>query len=672
MFVSQLLQERLAAARAEALAAVETLERELDGSLGAGARAALLAEAEPPTKERAWRETVEEWLLSLPLPDAEQLAQLLRQSRGAWLICVDIRPPGNSLLIGNSLSGTALALARLGWHVTLVDNDKERLAIASLRADCLNPYGSEATATVFVDAAKLPFEDGTFDLVVMEEAPPKSTWTLAEATRVTRGAKRIGDPAGVLAVTADNRLAYKVSTGKRGEFRLVRPLPFLKRAFLGDTFGRPHTPTSSRTLAAHKRAFRDLSHTTPKAVSLYPDRRDFSHVVDLQAPGTLRLTIGPKERRNRIKIWGHSLGLFPLFTPSFALWSPVTRAGIVPARSSDPKATPLGEMLAEIADNFGAKPPHAEHLVATRGNTALIQTPRSMGTTDGWVIRVPLGHRPAEATRLGLRHTNWIAGRFPGTKLEPLLPRPLFEGEIRGIFITAETRKPGFGAGQLSGDAEAMGFVFKQASELLVELVSEPPKPFTQEAFDELFGRSFHEVGARLGRGEQEDAAASATPNLAERAGDLPGNLAKLRDELRDLVLGLEIPRVAAHNDLRPKHVIVEVDDSSNGPRRGTITGIVDWSCLTPNGLPLFDLVHLILQERASCSNSRQAWLDLQDPSKLTSLEEAAIRSYCQALALPDAWRKAICKGYPILFGAVAERHWEYSRPHWLRRAFGI
>ena len=82
--------------------------------------------------------------------------------------------------------------------------------------------------------------------------------------------------------------------------------------------------------------------------------------------------------------------------------------------------------------------------------------------------------------------------------------------------------------------------------------------------------------------------------------------------------------------------------------------------------------MHLILQERASCSTSRTAWEDLQNPERLGPLERAALDTYCTALNLPDAWREAICLGYPILFGAVAERHWEYSRPHWLRRAFGI
>ncbi|MDG1500636.1 MAG: phosphotransferase [Planctomycetota bacterium] len=658
MNVQETLKRKLKEADAEAHAALATLAKELGESLSPGVHEVLLAEALAPTRERAWRETAEEWLLSLSSPDSAKLAQLLRPSRGAWLLCVETPQPGTALLIGNSLSGTTVALARLGWTVTLVDNDPARLAIAKMRTESLVPENKSPVATHLCTTKDLPLAGENFDLVVMEEAPPGSSWTLRQASQLVRGAGQVGNTSGMLAVTADNRLAYKVSTGERGEFRLVRPLPFLKRALFGDRVGRPYTPTSSRTLRAHRRAFRDLGSPRPKAVSLYPDRRDFSHVVDLDAPGTLRLTLGPKERGNRSKMLGQSLGLFPVFTPSFALWSPVTIDGIVPRVDSGPMASLSGRILTSIADNFGAQPPPAEHLVATRGNTAMIFT----GGDQGWVVRVPLGHRPGEAVRLGLRHTNWLGGRFPKSKLESVLPRPLFEGHVDGAYVVAETRMPGFGAGQLSGDPAGMGRVFTQAGELLAELVTEPPCTFDDEAFDGYFGAAFEEVSLRLGRGDENE--------QGERC--LPANLQRIKQELRALVVGLEIPRVAAHNDLRPKHVIVQAEVEPGAPEVGTIRGIVDWSCLTPNGLPLFDLVHLILQERASCSSSRDAWEDLQNPDRLTAVERAALDDYCAALNLPDAWRQAICLGYPILFGAVAERHWEYSRPHWLRRAFGI
>ncbi|MFT6361825.1 MAG: hypothetical protein ACJAZ8_000219 [Planctomycetota bacterium] len=658
MNIQETLERKLKEADAEAQAALVTLATELGEALSPSVHGILLAEALVPTRERAWRETAEEWLLSLSSLDSARLAQVLRPSRGAWLLSVETPEPGTALLIGNSLSGTTIALARLGWQLTLVDNDASRLAIAKLRTESLVPENKTPVETHLCTTNDGSLDGRSFDLVVMEEATAGSTWTLKQAAQLVRGAGQVGRSSGMLAVTADNRLAYKVSTGERGEFRLVRPLPFLKRAFFGDRIGRPHTPTSSRTLRAHRRAFRDLGSPRPKAVSLYPDRRDFSHVVDLNAPGTLRLTLGPKERANRVKMLGQSLGLFPVFTPSFALWSPVTIDGIVPLVSSGENANLIGRILSSIADNFGAQPPPPEHLVATRGNTAMIFT----GGDKGWVVRVPLGHRPAEATRLSLRHTNWLGGRFPKSKLEAVLPRPLFEGQVDGAYVVAETRMPGYGAGQLSGDPEAMGRVFAQAGELLAELVTEPAAIFDDEAFDGHFGAAFEEVSLRLGRGDQDEAGKRY----------LPANLQRLKQELRALVVGLEIPRVAAHSDLRPKHVIVQAEVEAGAPEVGTIRGIVDWSCLTPNGLPLFDLVHLILQERASCSSSKDAWEDLQNPERLTTAESAALDAYCAALDLPDAWRKAICLGYPILFGAVAERHWEYSRPHWLRRAFGI
>ena len=148
--------------------------------------------------------------------------------------------------------------------------------------------------------------------------------------------------------------------------------------------------------------------------------------------------------------------------------------------------------------------------------------------------------------------------------------------------------------------------------------------------------------------------------------------LDRMEDELRELVLGLSVPRVACHSDLRPKHLVARV--TGGGAGRGRLVGIVDWSSLDRRGLPLYDLVHLIASERAQLpgSSSRRAWEEVQDPARLSRDERAVLEAYERALGLPPEWRRAITRAYPVLFGAMAESNWDYSRPRWLRRLFGI
>ena len=49
-------------------------------------------------------------------------------------------------------------------------------------------------------------------------------------------------------------------------------------------------------------------------------------------------------------------------------------------------------------------------------------------------------------------------------------------------------------------------------------------------------------------------------------------------------------------------------------------------------------------------------------------------RDYVEARHLQDfdEYCRAIEAFYPVLVGAMAEKNWDYSRPRWLNRNFGI
>src|SRR5262249_44802724 len=140
-----------------------------------------------------------------------------------------------------------------------------------------------------------------------------------------------------------------------------------------------------RTLAGYRRALHAPGFAAPRAFALYPHRSDFTHVVALDEK-TPALTIGPMEQKNRIKLAARSAGLFPGFTPSFALFR---------ARSSIAARAPrLERVLAELAQRTGEPVPMVEQLVATRGNSGIVHTalPGSGDERDDgrWTLHVPL------------------------------------------------------------------------------------------------------------------------------------------------------------------------------------------------------------------------------------------------------------------------------------------
>jgi len=68
-----------------------------------------------------------------------------------------------------------------------------------------------------------------------------------------------------------------------------------------------------------------------------------------------------------------------------------------------------------------------------------------------------------------------------------------------------------------------------------------------------------------------------------------------------------------------------------------------------------------------------EAWRLLEDDrSALRTYEREALDSYADALGLNPLVVRAIEELYPLLVADVAEKSWDYSRPRWVHRLFGI
>jgi len=576
-----------------------------------------------------YREALERLLLACSDEHAERLMQLQRESRGAWLLLLrGPRGGRTALLLGNGLSGTSVPLCNAGFEVTLFEPCAERLRLAQRRNEALAPGRTRALHGG--DGIALPFGDASFDLVLQEDGPPRREhgWghDLGECRRVC---------AGELVLVADNRYGYKRSSGRRGVFHVPGPLEYVRNALV--------PRDGELSLGAYRRALRAPGFERPSAFALYPHAQEFTFVVGLDQR-TPRLALGPKERENRLKVLGNGLGLFPWLTPSYALVAARADARAEPAR--------IERILAELARRIGEPEPCIEELVATRGNTALVQTcakgdPHARRREDGrgrWTIHVPLS--PAQASQV--RNHCTFLGRLRREFPRVPVPEPLFVGEIDGVFLSCERRLSGWTAPQLTGNREAAARMFADAARHLAELVVEPARPLDQQDFEKLVGARFERVARR-----------ASVPSTLE-------NLTRWRERARESLIGLAVPRVVQHADLRSKHVQVQPD--------GSVLGYLDWGSAEPADLPYFDLLHLIVHERKQEARLRasDAWRIVRERAALRPHESAALDDYARRLELDERVLRAIEQLYPVIVGAMAEKHWDYSRPRWLHRQFGI
>lgn len=549
-----------------------------------------------------FRRALEELLLELDEVSADELALEQREARGAWLVELEARG-GRALFVGNPLSGTVTALALQGFEVEIAaDANLTQSRFAAFRARELTPGRVRCVAAPGRDYA----------LAVLEEGWPGHAQLVAEIE------SRLA-PQGELVLVADNRLGYKRSLGRKGEFRVARPRELVQSFFARDP--RP------RTL----HGWRKILGGAGKSVgcyALYPHRLDYTHVVALERPFPA-LSIGPMERKNRLKLAGKALGLFPLLAPSFAFV--VRRGARGPAR--------LERALAALAERLGERAPRVETLVGTRGNSVIVHTRAGAE----WTLHVPLAPKNVPQTERHFRTLGEVRARFPALPV----PEPLFCGTLEGLWFSCERRLPGWTAPQARGDAVRIGRMLRQVAERLPGLRVRDARPLDERDFAA-------QVEARF-RLVIEHAAVPATIARLER----------MLGEARERLLGATLPLVFYHADLRGKHVQVDA--------RGNLVGVLDWGTAEPEGLPYFDLLHLVVHEvkQEHALSAGAAWRRVL-AREIGAHERECLESYCAALALDPAVARAIEELYPVLVAAMAEKNWDYSRPRWLARQFGI
>ena len=62
----------------------------------------------------------------------------------------------------------------------------------------------------------------------------------------------------------------------------------------------------------------------------------------------------------------------------------------------------------------------------------------------------------------------------------------------------------------------------------------------------------------------------------------------------------------------------------------------------------------------------------MRDRVGLRPAEEEALDGYVEALGMEESLRRLVADLYPLFIAGVAERNWDYSRPRWLNRLFGL
>ena len=575
-----------------------------------------------------FKPAIEGLLLALTHERADALQLLLKESRGAWVPFLPGISAGDSggqparrpraLFLGNAFSGAVPVLADSGYDVVVCEPSAARLAFGQHRNEHHVP--GRCSFIVLEDPSGLPFEDGAFDAAVLEEGLPEHRrgydFDITEVQRVTRS---------VLALTTDNRLGYKRSTGLRGVYRVPSPFEYLARAL--------RAPAGERTLRGYRQLLRS-GFDEVDAYSLYPHVRDFTHVVALDT-SLPRLTVGPREKKNIVKVVGKKLGLFPVLTPSF---------GLIARRGEHTDTSPLAHTtLQALCRRLDLGEQELELCIATRSNTALWLTRAKSAAGAGLCVHLPLSPRKRD---LLLKHHGFlerVRNEHPGVPV----PAPLFAGEVGGLWLTCEQRLEGMSAPNVTGAPVETARFFRDVTDHFTKLILDRVV-MDEERFERMLGDRFRLVQQHAGR-----ARTAAT-------------VGRMLEELREQLIGRELPLALYHGDLRAKHIQIA--------ENGRVVGYMDWGASERCFLPYIDLLHLVAHQRKQeegCSPER-TWNLIRERRELVEHERATLDSYAEQVSLEPDLCRSIEAVYPVLVAGMAEMNWDYSRPRWLHTGFGV
>jgi hypothetical protein len=439
-----------------------------------------------------YRTALERVLLDLSIVDSDRLMQVLGEGRGAWFPLLS-PSPGELLFVGNALSGSIAALAQVGWRVTVLDVAIDRLRFGRYRNE--DRYRGRTVSLLAGDGPRLPLADASFDVVLEERGFPGASPAFAhdrrEVLRVARSeAVFIGN----------NRLGYKRSTGRRSIYRLPGPVEWLRDAIA--------PREGERTLPGWRRALRGSDFEPSRAYALYPHSTDFTHVVGIDE-ALPSLTVGPMERRNRLKVVGRALGLFPVFTPSFLV--------LARRRNASAAGTRIDRMLDALSERLGEPRAELLRIVSTRGQSAVIHTRARDGGEGGlpgsWTLYVPF--LPSTVLLARRRHQALASVR----KRFPWLPAPdaLFLGEADGVFVACERRLPGWTGPHNGSDRGKVARMLADASSHFSRLLVRATAPFSREDFDALIAPRFELVERHAGVPSTVDALRRLLDEARER-----------------------------------------------------------------------------------------------------------------------------------------------------------
>ena len=460
------------------------------------------------------------------------------------------------------------------WEVVSMDLSFERLLV--LRERAVSEGLNNITCVHGGDTGRLPFVDGTFDIVCLNgvlewlgsSCPSDPGAVQLNALREIR---RVLRDDGQIYIGIENRFGFRYFLGRPEEHCDLRYASLLPRAvanwYCQYRKGHPyHTHTYSFS------ALRQLlSQSGLGSVAVwwpYPDYREFNALYELTNPASLDQSYRPKKWWKRlIKSALVRTGTFARLAPSFgAVASPCPHAPSFLGRLVNATAESLGERWS-LLDVLVRRARHSRqvHVTVAEGN----------GKTPAAIFKIPLDPPSQGQLRSGTARCEEARRWLPGCEL---LPRTLKAGSFEGQAFSVEAYIPGVNGDTLVRPGRNEGELYGRACDFLVQLI----------AATKYQAPASRENIVRWALGQEASGTAAVGPQT-------PAPWGWAVDRITGLIGGRLLPFCHSHGDYHLGNL--RFDKALN------LTGVLDWDWSVPCARPLDDVLSFLLD----------SWVNLHD-----------------------------------------------------------
>jgi SAM-dependent methyltransferase len=570
-----------------------------------------------------WSRAFYQLLRNLEREGETTYTQTLGRKAAGWKWLLPMTADAQILCVGARVEAIPLALSTYGAEVFVVDRCHDRLRSTALAGKAV---GASVTCLEVLRLDNLPFEDGSFDTIVIPDIQDVLRYFGSPAERsvsleLLQFLRRLLRENGVIYVAGDNRFTYAGTIASSNDATIATSGGRQRRA--------RKSSTSSHSYRGYQLRLRESGFHPKEVYAPIPNHRSADESVPLSSDGH-----STKNSRGEISRYlKDRIALHPQFLKAFG-----HSFALVASKNEQGGYSFIHEALLRLEWQLKLSNLSLEQMVFSNDETLVHCNSGKLALT----VRIPLSASSARKTSLNAERLRKLASSVQSQYLQQRLPTWIYAWEQEGVSLSVETR--------LSG--------------LPLETYV---RHFGQRTFNDSVLRLLLSLSSVRGTGQQPivpllremvDVSAPRILDPLVRSGFL--DAAK---RILDSVSELSLPGILVHGQLTTDNVLWNPDS-------GDISGLHSWHGSLERGLPGWDCVALessFVAARYGCSFG-EAIVWMLEQGVAPGFDDIWAR-YRESLQIKESERAQIVLSYWLvaIWQALSSEYSMLNYP-WLRR----